>query len=111
MSNKPLDEEDIFKAACKIGAAEARADYLKQACGDDRALTDRLAALLRVHDEEQSFLESPPHAPLATLDVPPIAERAGTIIGRYKLLEQIAEGAWVWSTWPSSGSQSAARSP
>ena len=47
MASKPLDEETIFKAACKIGSPEARANYLKEACGDDRALFDRVAALPR----------------------------------------------------------------
>jgi serine/threonine protein kinase len=50
-------------------------------------------ALLNVNDRAGSFLEPPaPVAPLiATVDEP-ITERPGTLIGPYKLMEQIGEG-------------------
>src|SRR5262249_5422415 len=53
-----------------------------------------LDALLRVYEQEQSFLEEPPAGPGAspTVDVPPLAEGPGTVIGPYKLLESIGEG-------------------
>lgn len=90
MGDRPLDEKAIFHAACRVKPPEARGDYLKQACGDDAALIERVVALLRVHDEEPSFLESPPHALVATaaptIDQP-IAERPGTKIVRHKLLQ------------------------
>jgi serine/threonine protein kinase/tetratricopeptide (TPR) repeat protein len=92
MSIKPFDEEAVFKVARKIQSAEARAEYLEQVCGDDRAMLDRIHTLLRVHDNEPSFLESP-HSPIATtIDFPPIAERPGTQIGPYKLVQEIGEG-------------------
>ena len=41
---------------------------------------------------DSSFLDSPPPSLAAAIDVPPVAERPGTTIGRYKLLEEIGEG-------------------
>src|SRR4030095_14859714 len=53
----------------------------------------RLAILLRIHEDEPEFLESPPPGIAATQDVP-ITERPDTVIGPYKLLEQIGEGGF-----------------
>jgi hypothetical protein len=92
MASAPFDEEVVFKAARKITSPEARADYLKEACGDDPTRLSRLAALLRVLDEEPDFLESPPAGLVALPDVPAVAEQPGQSIGRYKLLEEIGEG-------------------
>src|SRR5262245_36761993 len=94
MANTPSDEESIFKVAYQIGSPQARADYLAQVCGDDRALLDRVVLLLRMHDEQASFLEAPPMAPGVTLDEPEIIDGPGTVIGPYKLLEQIGEGGF-----------------
>jgi serine/threonine protein kinase/tetratricopeptide (TPR) repeat protein len=89
-----LDEEAIFQVARNIEIREVRSAYLDQVCGTDRGLRDRLEALLSVYEREKSFLESPPRNSdgSATVDVPPRAEGPGTVIGPYKLLEQIGEG-------------------
>jgi serine/threonine protein kinase/tetratricopeptide (TPR) repeat protein len=94
MNSIRLDEEAIFHVARRIQAAEARGVYLEQVCGQDRGLRDRMDALLRVYEQEQSFLEEPPIEPGAppSVDVPPLAEGPGTVIGPYKLLEPIGEG-------------------
>ena len=94
MGYKQLDEAAIFNAARKITELESRAGYLKQACGEDAALLERVGALLRVHDEEKSFLESPPPGLAANTDAPAIREGPGTVIGPYKLHEQIGEGGF-----------------
>ena len=86
-----LDEEAIFNVARQIEAAEARRLYLQQSCGDDADLQARVEALLRVYDQERSFLQSPAEGLRATVD-PPICERPATVIGPYKLLQQIGEG-------------------
>ena len=57
-------------------------------CGGDEALRQIAETCLDAY-QAQGFLEAP-HA--ATIDLPPIAEGPGTTIGRYKLLEEIAEG-------------------
>jgi len=56
MAVQNLDEETIFHAARKIEAPDARACYLEQVCGEDKALHARVEALLRVHDEEKCAL-------------------------------------------------------
>ncbi len=94
MGYKQLDEAAIFNAARKITESESRAGYLKQACGENPALLERVGVLLRAHDEEKSFLESPPPAFVATADTSPIREGPGTVIGPYKLHEQIGEGGF-----------------
>jgi eukaryotic-like serine/threonine-protein kinase len=92
MITKLPDEEAIFKVACQIPFAAARADYLKQVCGDDAVILERIQSLLRVHEQESRFLVSPPPGVVPTLDTPAPTECVGTVIGRYKLLEQIGEG-------------------
>ncbi|MBW3543076.1 MAG: hypothetical protein KY476_22690, partial [Planctomycetes bacterium] len=77
MLTAPTSEEAIFNEARRIADPAERAEWLRQACGDDAALQSRVEALLAVHDEERSFLESPAAAIAPTIDMPPIAERPG----------------------------------
>ncbi len=90
-----LDEEAIFHGARRIADVEARAAYLDQVCGDDMALRSRVEGLLRVHDQEPSFLRS--HAacsPAMTMTGAsrPLPKAPVMVIGPYKLLEAIGEG-------------------
>ncbi len=96
-----LSEEAIFHVARRIGSPEDRRRYLEQRCGDDAALRERVEALLRVHDESTGNflgpLAGPPAAAPAgpTIDQTPplpLAERPGSRIGPYKLLQEIGEG-------------------
>jgi len=90
--NTPKDEETIFAAALAL-PPEERAACLDQACGGDSALRHRVEVLLNSHAAD-AFLEEPA-APVAshTLRIfPPVSERPGDRIGRYKLLQQIGEG-------------------
>jgi serine/threonine protein kinase len=91
MAVQKLDEEAIFHAARQIEARDARARYLEEACGEDKALEARVEALLHVHDEEKSFLSPSNAGSVPTIDEP-ITERPGAVIGPYKLLQQIGEG-------------------
>jgi serine/threonine protein kinase len=63
-----------------------------KACGKDAELRDRVKVLLRAHAEAGNFLEAPAPALVTTVDEPPVRESPGTVIGPYKLLEQISEG-------------------
>jgi serine/threonine protein kinase len=94
MDDTPIDEEVIFQVARKFDAAEARRAYLDEGCGANRGLRERLETLLRVHDQERGFLETPPaDASLtAAVELPPLAEGPGTVIGPYKLLQEIGQG-------------------
>src|SRR5712664_4885790 len=86
-----MNERDIFIAALQRQPEAERRAYLDEACGDDEVLRRGVEALLEKHELAGSFLESPAAAPAATLDEP-IRERPGTVIGPYKLMEQIGEG-------------------
>jgi eukaryotic-like serine/threonine-protein kinase len=92
-----LSEATIFNAARRLEAPEARRQYLRESCGDDAALLARVEALLRVHDEERSFLQSPSPG-LSAVPSAPLPETAGTVLGPYRLLEPLGEGGMgtVW---------------
>jgi serine/threonine protein kinase len=87
-----MSERSIFIAALEKDDPAERAAYLNRACADDTPLRRRIERLLKAHEPENSFLEHRPPALGATVDELPIAERPGTVIGPYKLMEQIGEG-------------------
>ena len=91
MANELLDEKAVFNGARGLASQAERVAYLHQVCGHDPEALRRVLELLRVYDQEKSFLESPPVAVGATTDQHPL-ERPGTMIGPYKLLQQIGEG-------------------
>src|SRR3954466_4159187 len=91
MASEALDEKAIFNVARQIGSPDARAEYLRQACGTDSGLGERVQVLLHAYEEQASFLESPPVGGAVTID-PPAPESPGTVIGPYKLIEPIGEG-------------------
>src|SRR4029077_1143026 len=98
MTSQILDEKAIFNVARQIGSPDARAEYLRQACGADSGLHERVQDLLRAYEEQASFLESPPLVGVAPTIDKPASETPGTVIGPYKLIEQIGEGGMgtVW---------------
>src|SRR5262249_36393101 len=90
-------EKSVFFAAIEIPSAAERAAYLDRACRDDPRLRAEVEALLRAHGQPQGLLDAP-EALMPTVDAAPALEHAGTIIGPYKLIEQIGEGGMgtVW---------------
>jgi serine/threonine protein kinase/tetratricopeptide (TPR) repeat protein len=91
MATDPKLVRDMFHAAVELPAAE-RTAYLSNKCDDPdvRAAVERLLA---AHDEPASLLNRP--APgIPTGVYAPIAERVGTMIGPYKLMEQVGEGGF-----------------
>ena len=88
-----MREQEIYIEAMKRHKPADRHRFLDEACGDNRALRERLDLLIRHSEEVESFLESSPVEYLAppTIDQP-ITEKPGTQIGPYKLLQQIGEG-------------------
>src|SRR6476660_4032922 len=97
MASEMLDEKAIFNVARQIGSPDARAEYLRQACGSDSGLRERVQVLLHGYEEQASFLESPPVGVALTIDQP-ASESPGTVIGPFKLIEPIGEGGMgaVW---------------
>src|SRR2546428_772888 len=85
-----MNEETLFHVALEKPASE-RAAFLAEACAGDAALRQRVEILLHAHAHPGSFLQQPSAAIAATIDEP-IQERPGTVIGPYKLFQQIADG-------------------
>jgi serine/threonine protein kinase/WD40 repeat protein len=88
-----MTEASIFAAALEKTTEEERAAYLAQACGGDEKLLHRVQALLRAYAEPDSVLE-PPKREIGTVDYVPLTEGPGTVIGPYKLLQQVGEGGF-----------------
>jgi hypothetical protein len=99
--------KEIFLACLEKEGADQRAAFLTEACGSDEKLRQHVEALLHQHAQAGSFLEKPPAGAAGdTSDVPPgrwldqeelkaaPLEGPGTVIGPYKLLQQIGEGGF-----------------
>jgi serine/threonine protein kinase len=84
--------EELFFAALERDSAEARADFLDEACGSNPDLRQRIERLLDAHANVGSFLDSPALGSTLTSDESAETEALGTVIGPYKLMEQIGEG-------------------
>jgi serine/threonine protein kinase/tetratricopeptide (TPR) repeat protein len=83
----------IFADALACDSPKLRVDHLDRVCGEDAVLRVQVEALLNAHDEAGDFLkgrEAP--ADFASTNDDANVETSGTIIGPYKLLEQIGEG-------------------
>src|SRR5207248_3240186 len=93
-------EESIFDEALRKPSTAARAAYLDQACGMDARLRREVEALLISHERATGFLESPPtgvgprdvQPTVAPDQTPPPMHTVGSVVGPYKLLQQIGEG-------------------
>src|SRR5262249_54719267 len=90
----PMNEESIFMEALQK-APEQRAAFLDHACGDNAELRQSVALLLQAHEQAGPFLQGDPE------NRGTIAQQSGgpgTVIGLYKLIEQIGEGGMgtVW---------------
>jgi serine/threonine protein kinase len=87
-----MTEREIFIAARQLLDPIERDAYLDKACSGDPELHGRIVDLLAEQQQLGSFMEhQPPRA--AAIDSPP-AETQGTVIGPYKLIEQIGEGGF-----------------
>jgi serine/threonine protein kinase/Tfp pilus assembly protein PilF len=85
-----MNEEALFDQLLTIPAS-SRAAFLEKVCAGEPQQRQRLEVLLHAHEHPGSFLQAPVSAEVATVDEP-MTERPGTVIGPYKLLEQIGEG-------------------
>ncbi len=89
----PNQAKSIFFAAIEKPPAE-RAAFLDETASGDVELRAHVEALLKAHDDPDSFLDKA-GAQFPTVDLippAPLAEQGGALIGPYKLLEQIGEG-------------------
>jgi WD40 repeat protein/serine/threonine protein kinase/Flp pilus assembly protein TadD len=93
MAKAFTDLEAIFFAARQKKESD-RTTFLDEICGADAQLRRRVEQLLAVQSELGSFLEPVAPSPSDTVDEPGLSERPGSVIGPYKLLEQIGEGGF-----------------
>jgi WD40 repeat protein/tRNA A-37 threonylcarbamoyl transferase component Bud32 len=91
MMNGQQSEKSIFLAAIEIAADVERAAYLDQACGGNLQLRAEVESLLKAHEKSGDLLDVS-RAVSPTMDIASLTEREGTVIGRYKLLQEIGEG-------------------
>jgi len=78
----------IFMAALGMNSLEEREQYVDDKCGDDSELRTRVEELLAAQEQSDDFLIP------EWMEDDDILEGPGTIIGHYKLLEEIGEGGF-----------------
>jgi serine/threonine protein kinase len=94
-----VNERELFIAALQIDDPAKRSAFLDTGCAADAELRRRVEALLQAFVQAGNFMQQPAAAG-ATSAMPPggqplnsaPAEAPGTVIGPYKLLQQIGEG-------------------
>jgi eukaryotic-like serine/threonine-protein kinase len=85
--------ESIFFAALKKQSGADRCAFLNDACAVDDGLRRKVERMLAAEAYAGSFLECPAPPPDATSEWP-LTEHPGSLIGPYKVLEQIGEGGF-----------------
>ncbi|MEX2307377.1 MAG: protein kinase [Pirellulales bacterium] len=89
-----MQEQTIFTEAVEKEDPAERAAFLEQVCAGSPDLRQRVERLLERHEHAGSFLEVPTPGFNGALTGASIVEQPGTVIGPYKLLEQIGEGGF-----------------
>ena len=84
------DEEAVFNAALDREEGHDRSAFLDKACNGDPEFRRRIEQLLSAYGNGECL--KPPALLLSATAPPSIQEKPGTVIGNYKLLEQIGEG-------------------
>ena len=92
MNDVTPEAKAIFLEALDCKGDDELMRFLEKACGTDAALRIRVEELLRAHRDAGAFLGGGEKQD-ATGDQP-LAERPGTVLGPYKLLEQSGEGGF-----------------
>src|SRR5688500_12549622 len=88
----------IFDHAVEVDSPARRQAYLAEAWGDDAGLRQTVNALLRAYANAGSFLESAATsgvgeaATVARAYALPLREGPGSVVSRYKLLQEMGEG-------------------
>src|SRR5262245_5039773 len=85
---------DLFLKALELRSPGERQRYLDEACAGNAALRAEVESLFEASARAGGFLESPAPQLVATIYGRQVTEGPGTVIGPYKLLEQIGEGGF-----------------
>ena len=85
--------KEIFGKALEIESAAERAAFVADACGNSPELRAELESLLSAVVEAGSFMDGPAVEVQPTIDQP-ITEAPGSMIGPYKILQEIGEGGF-----------------
>src|SRR5262245_21818322 len=93
MTAESHNVRSIFLAAVENHPPGEWNAYLDEACAEDADLRRQVELLLQGHAAANSLLDHPARRLIATVDEP-VIERPGTVVGSYKLLEQIGEGGF-----------------
>ncbi|MFL5240710.1 MAG: protein kinase domain-containing protein [Gemmataceae bacterium] len=94
MTQAAPDVKSIFGRALEIESPAARTVYLDEACGTNAGLRAEVEGLLATLGRAGEFMRRPAAAVAMGLNsgYEPVSEGPGTVIGPYKLLQQIGEG-------------------
>ena len=85
-----MNEQTIFASALEHNPSDRQA-FLDDACAGSPEMRQRVEKLIASYEEAGSFMEQPAGVLTRTLDQP-ITEQLGSMIGPYKLREQLGEG-------------------
>jgi serine/threonine protein kinase len=99
MNADPNSAKAIFLEAVEQYAPDQWPAFLDRVCAGQPDLRGRVETLLEAHCEiasaqDRELAEAADAIPVATADQPPLTEQPGTVVGPYKLLEQIGEGGF-----------------
>jgi serine/threonine protein kinase/Leucine-rich repeat (LRR) protein len=91
----PSALESIFFAALEKQSGAERNAFLDRACAGNGALKDQIVRMLAAQAQSSGFLDKPVLCDDGTLyHQSHLSEAPGTVIGPYKLLQQIGEGGF-----------------
>ena len=93
MSERTKKLEEIFHIASELATPEQREKFLKEACLGEADLRREVEALLKSAPAGDELFQPSERSSLHSggVFIGPVIEQAGTVIGRYKLLEKIGE--------------------
>jgi len=95
MESHPIN--DIFATALEIESERSRQKYLDEVCAENVALRAKVEQLLSDHQKE-SASGSDNSENFRTVEYSKPIGTAGSVVGPYKLLQQIGEGG-MGSVW------------